>query len=376
MGSEPAKTAEPASQTEFEKLKETVSTRFQVEEALIEYDVPTFYLKQPQETKQAFLELYKTLDPLGLMAVLRKSNGRVVLKIFQKPPVKQSNVLVNWLLFLATIGTTFVTGYLISEGFTDPFIGGATFTVAIMAVLGVHEMGHKLTADREGIEATAPYFIPGPPPLGNFLGIGTFGAVIVQKSLPPNKDALFDVGVSGPILGFITATIATVVGLPFSAYDWVQRGEPTLPVPLLFRLIMPFLLPPIQATNPPQPDYILAVRLHPVAVAGWVGLFVTMLNLMPAAMLDGGHVARSLFSENTRAVLAVLSIIFLAFVSLPMAFFVVFMSMFKHPGPLDDVSSLSKNRKFLVAVLAVVFILSSFLLDLLYFIIEFLTGLF
>lgn len=359
-------------QAEFEKLKETVSMHFQIEDALLEHSVPTFYLKQPQETKQSFLRLLKTLEPMGLMAVLRKIDGRIVLKILQKPPSKPSNVLVNWLLLFATIGTTFVTGYILSEGLIDPLVGGLTFTIAIMAVLGLHEIGHKLTATKEGVEATPPYFIPGPPPLGYFAGIGTFGAVIMQKSLPPNKDSLFDIGVSGPIFGFIVSAIVTVIGLHFSVYDWVPRETSTLPALLFFRIALLFVKPQPPMQNQPGPDYIQVIKLHPVAFAGWVGLFVTMLNLMPAAMLDGGHVARSLFGEKTRAVLTVLSIAFLAFVSLPMAIFVMFMSMFRHPGPLDDVSELSGGRKLLVIILVAIFVLSSFLFDLVYELIIFL----
>jgi membrane-associated protease RseP (regulator of RpoE activity) len=299
---------------------------------------------------------------------------RIVLKIVPKPPTRPSNILINWLLFFATIGTTFLTGYMLSGELIDPLLGGATFTIAIMAVLGVHEMGHKLTADKEGIEATPPYFIPGPPPIGDFLGIGTFGAVIMQKSLPPNKDSLFDVGSSGPFVGFIIATIATVVGLPFSVYSLVPKGTPTLPVPLLLELVAPFLLPPIGTAPIPGPKDELVILLHPVAVAGWVGMFVTMLNLLPAAMLDGGHVSRSLFGEKTRAVLTALSIISLIFVSFPMAIFVLFMSMYKHPGPLDDVSSLSTSRKLLAILLLVVFVLSSFLHYLVYFVLGFLSS--
>jgi len=200
-------TKEQINQTEFEKLKEIVCKHFQIEEALIEHNIPTFYLKQPQETKHAFLKLLEKLEQMNLVAYLRKTNGRIVLRIFPKQPSKPSNILVNWLLLFATVGTAFAAGYLLSEGFTDPLIGGATFTVAIMAVLGMHEMGHKLTANREGIEATPPYFIPGPPPFG------TFGAVIMQKSLPPNKDSLFDIGASGPICGFLVAVVATIIGL-------------------------------------------------------------------------------------------------------------------------------------------------------------------
>jgi Zn-dependent protease len=351
-------TEEQISQTEFEKLKEIVRENFQMEEALIEHNIPTFYLKQPQETKQAFLKLLKRLESMNFVAYLRRHEGKIVLKIFPKPPAKPSNILINWLLFFATVGTTFAAGYLLSEGLMNPLIGGAAFTVAIMAVLGMHEMGHKLTANKKGMDATLPYFIPGPPQWG------TFGAVIMQKSLPPNKDSLFDIGASGPIFSFLVAIVATIVGLPYSSYSLVLKNTPTLPAPVFFRLVAPFLLPPPSINE--QPGYILVVLLHPVALAGWIGFFVTMLNLLPAAMLDGGHIARSLFSEKVRGVLTMLSIIFLALVSWPMALFVLFMSTFKHLGPLDDVSSLSRSRKILFVVLVVIFVLSSFLYDLFY----------
>jgi membrane-associated protease RseP (regulator of RpoE activity) len=348
------------SQTDFERITAVVSAEFQVEEALIEHEIPTYYLKQPQETKQAFLRLLRNLESANLTAMLRRQDKRIVLRIVTKPPVKKSNVMINWLLFFATIGTTFLTGYLLSLDVIDPLAGGTAFTIAIMAILGLHEMGHKLTANRNGIDATPPYFIPGLPPIGGFLGIGTFGAVIMQKSLPPNKDALFDVGSSGPIVSFILATIATIIGLHFSTSTWIPVGSSTLPVPLLLRLIIPYLAPPL-TTQSPGSLYEPAIILHPVAVAGWVGMFVTMLNLVPAAMLDGGHVSRSLLGEKTRTVLTVLSIVYLVFVSIPMAIFVLFLSMYRHPGPLDDVSSLSTSKKLLAVVLVIIFVLSAFL---------------
>jgi len=338
---------------DFERLTSVVSAEFQLEECFIEKMVPTYYLKQPQETKQAFLKLLKNLETMNLIAFLRRKNGKMVLKIVPKPPTKPSNIMVNWILFFATIGTTFLTGYMLSGDLTNPLVGGATFTVAIMAILGTHEMGHKLTADKKGIEATPPYFIPGPPSFPGFLGIGTFGAVIMQKSLPPNKDTLFDVGASGPIVGFILAAIVSLVGLLFSPiYPIPPEPLGFLPAPLIFELLAVFVvkLPP---------DYYIS--LHPVAFAGWVGMVVTMLNLLPAAMLDGGHVARSLVGEKTRHVLTLLSILLLILVGFwPMAFFILFISMYKHPGPLDDVSSLSASRKLLTIVLIVIFVLCSF----------------
>lgn len=349
------------SQTEFEKLKETVSQHFQIEEALIEHEVPTFYLTQPQETKQAFLKLLKNLEPIGLIAFLRRSEGKLVLKIFQKPPAKPSNILINWILFFATIGTTFITGYMLSGslakigGAIDPVLGGTMFTAAIMGVLGVHEMGHKLTANKEGIEATPPYFIPGPPPiLGG--GIGTFGAVIVQKSLPSNKDALFDVGVSGPIVGFIVATIVTAIGLTMSVPAQPVEEAVELPAPLIMILVGELLE---YFKLIPRPTLGQTLYLHPVGFAGWVGMVVTMLNLLPAAMLDGGHVARSLVGDKARAILTAVSIFLLVISDFwLMAFFVLFLSLQRHPGPLDGVSSLSNGRKLLAIVLVAIFVLT------------------
>jgi membrane-associated protease RseP (regulator of RpoE activity) len=352
-------------QTNLEQLDTLVAAEFKVEETMLEAGVPTYYLAQPQETKQPFLRLLKSLEPMNLTAFLRRRERRIVLKIVTKPAVKPSNILINWILLFATIATTFVTGYLLSSGTIDPLVGGAAFTIAIMAVLGTHEMGHKLTATRKGIEATPPYFIPGPPPVGGILGIGTFGAVIMQKSLPPNRDALFDVGANGPIVGFFIAAIVVVVGFPLSAHTWIPKDAATLPAPLLFWIVGQFL--PLSGAAPPYPssalpgDYLPGIALHPVAFAGWVGLIVTMLNLLPAAMLDGGHIAKSLVSDKGRIVLTGLSFMFLVVTGFtPMALFVLFLGLQKHPGPLDDVSSLSMNRKLLVVGLIVIFVLSSF----------------
>jgi Zn-dependent protease len=355
MGEIPNEAARSSSnlQAEFEKVSSLVSEQFQIEESLLENGVPTYYLKQPQETKRAFLKLLEKLTPLTLIAILRRSdNGRIVLRVVPKPLVKPSNILINWLLLLATIGTTFISGYLLSADVINPFLGGAAFTIALLAVLGTHEMGHKITANKKGMEATVPYFIPGPPPFG------TFGAVIMQKSLPPNKDALFDVGADGPIAGFVIATIVSIVGLTLLIPSPPIENAGTIQMPILWILLARFLngLNLLPNANPGQ-----VLLLHPVAFAGWVGIVVTMLNLLPAAMLDGGHVVRSLAGEKARLVLTVLSIAFL-FVEgfLPMALFVVFISMFKHPGPLDDVSDLSRSRKILAVVLVIIFILCVF----------------
>src|SRR4030065_1845821 len=195
-------------QSDFEKITQLVITEFQVEESLMDQGVPTYYLKGTRQPKQTFLRLLGKLEEMKLIAFLRKVDGRVVLKVAQKPHVKASNPTIYWVLFLATVGTTFATGYFSFPNIgIDPIVSGAMFSAAILTVLGLHEMGHKITANRKKVEATSPYFIPGLPPLG------TLGAVIMQKSLPPNRDSLFDIGANGPISGFIVAVIFSVVGL-------------------------------------------------------------------------------------------------------------------------------------------------------------------
>jgi membrane-associated protease RseP (regulator of RpoE activity) len=270
--------------------------------------------------------------------------------------VKPSNRKIYWGFFFATVATTFVTGYFGFEG-TDlnPFVSGAIFSAAILTVLGLHEMGHKVTANRRKVEATSPYFIPGPPPLG------TLGAVIMQKSLPPNRDALFDIGANGPLAGFVVALVFSVIGLTLLVPVTITADVGTLPLlPVSWQyILMPVLnnlhlIPVLTGTAN-------GYALHPIAWAGWAGMVVTMLNLLPAAMLDGGHVARSLVSGKFRFVLTIVSVGVLLFSGsefFVMALLVVFMSLFRHPGPLDDVSGLTLSRKLVTVALVVVFALS------------------
>lgn len=340
-------------QADFEEITQFVAAEFKIEESLMEQGTPTYYLAWPQETKQPFLRLLARLEEKKLIAFLRKVDNRIVLRVVPKPPVKPSNPRTNVILLLATIATTFITGYIgFPETGIDPLVSGAIFSVAILLVLGIHEMGHKITANKKKIDASSPYFIPGLPPLG------TFGAVIMQKSLPRNRDALFDVGANGPIAGFVVALIFSAIGMTLLIPAEIEAGTSLVPVSW-FILMNVFsglnLLPPV---IPPNNGW----YMHPLAYAGWAGMIVTMLNLLPAAMLDGGHVARStLTSDKSRLILTFASVALLLLVSpefIVMAFLIVFMSMFKHPGPLDDVSALSRKRKLLIIALIAVFILS------------------
>jgi len=340
----------------FEQLRSMVESEFDVEEGFIEFNIPTFYVKMRADSKQAFLRLFKRLDPMELVPTLRKREDKNVLQIVSKPPVKPSRKRINLALFFATVATTFVTGYVLSLGWggggiPDPLIGAMMFMVAIMAVFGAHEMAHKLTARKHAIEASYPYFIPGPPAP---LGIGTFGAVIQQKSLAPNKDALFDLGISGPIVGFLVTVLVSIIGVQMSYYTTpAELPSGTTQMSLLLEFLFVTLKHP-----PPNPAGYIILWPHPVAVAGWVGMLVTMLNLTPAGMLDGGHAVRGLLGQTSRSILAFVAILLLVVLGYwPMAVIAFLLSLQVHPGPLDDVSKLSLSRKVAAIALVVIYVL-------------------
>ena len=328
----------------FEEIQSMVKSEFDVTESFVEHDVPTFHINYRVDSKEAFLRLMKRLDALELIPILRPQEKKIVLQIRTKPPIKPTRNIINIALFFTTLGTVFLSGYILSN---SDIMGALLFTGAIMAILGSHEMGHKLLADKHNVDATYPYFIPSPPwPFG----IGTFGAVIRQKAIPPNKDALFDIGFTGPITGFIIATIVTIIGIQLSTYVPPEPDAVYLSVPLLFQVIMR-LFPPSGAGG--------AIQMHPVAFAGWVGMVVTMLNLVPSGMFDGGHIARSVLGEKWHQIISYAGIVLLALIGWwLMAILALFFSAAKHPGPLDDVSKLTTRRKIGAIVLLAVFILS------------------
>src|ERR1051325_5921944 len=154
---------------------------------------------------------------------------------------------------------------------------GATFSGSLLAILFSHEMGHYLACRYYKVSATLPYFIPAPP---IFLA-GTFGAFIKIRSAIPTRRALFDIGLAGPLAGFVVALPLAVVGVLTMGPAQAQPGDGAIFFndPLLFRLLGRLLGAPLDPNAPPTPYY----------MAAWIGLLVTSLNLMPVGQLDGGH---------------------------------------------------------------------------------------
>ena len=210
------------------------------------------------------------------------------------PDTRQS-VFVPIILFIITVITTLFAGAM-QEGANplhDPgaLLAGLPFAVTLLSILFCHEMGHYLTARRYGVNVTPPYFIPGPwfP-----FGIGTFGAFIRIKSPIYKKTALLDIGAAGPIAGFVVSIVAVGLGLQSSEIVPVASGlgQIHLGDPLIFTFITGVL-----GKTPPE-GYDIA--LNSVAFAGWIGFFVTMLNLLPIGQLDGGHIVFSLLGRKHR----------------------------------------------------------------------------
>lgn len=357
-----AESKEPQRQTDqYEQIHQIVAREFTIEEGLIEYNTPTFYVAPTQNLKQAFLRLYRQLDSMQFVPLLRKREGRLMLQVVPKPRVKPSRPWINIVLLVATVATTLITGYFDSLDAIEfapglmpaPWVGAAMFSAAVMFILGAHEMGHKLTANRHKIDATYPYFIPGLPPFG------TFGAVIQEKSLPPSSDSLFDLGISGPMIGFLATVIVTIVGVRLSVLlPEVPPGVAASPIPEFFGIPLPLLFGVTLIFFPPAGSGYFLV-LHPVLQAGYIGMIVTMLNLMPVGQLDGGHIAHVLFGERARLVLAMVAIAALLLTGFwLMAILAFLIARVRHPDPLNGVSGLSRSRKSATFLAVVVFVLT------------------
>lgn len=268
-------------------------------------------------------------------------------------------LLVHLLLFLVTVLTTTVAGAFLAGAdiIREPGLlyRGLPFSLSLLAILGAHEMGHYLVSRRHGLDVSLPYFLPGLPfpPLP-----GTFGALIRIRSPILDKRALMDVGVSGPLCGLAVAVPVLTLGLMFSratgplpgAGETFQLGEP-----LLFKLLGWLVL---GATRPED-----LVILHPVAFAGWLGLLITSLNLLPVGQLDGGHIVYALFPSWHRriSIACVLILAVLGVLTWPgWLFWAVIMTLLglRHPPPYCDWIPLGRGRRLLGACTLVVFLLT------------------
>ena len=328
------------------------------------------FLIAEKEIYSTFPRLLKELAREGMIATAKRAryssrlmptlsstsltvdNGIVVTvsRIPSVTPRRKFLMSLPVILFLATLTVVFIDGlYKSSSDFTrlfvqDPVLLAVVYTMSLLGILGVHEMGHMIANKWHGIRTSWPYFIPGIP--GFF--IPTFGAMIVTRSSMTNRNVLFDVGISGPIAGLIVTMVVSVYGASISVIVPAEQAETVgglISLDSSILMMATLQLAGQDATG--SSDSV--VIMSPVLFAAWVGFFITFLNLMPAAQLDGGHIVRSALGVRWHRILTYSSIGALFGLGLyPMAFLVLIIALrAPESTPLDDVSPLSKKRRAL-----------------------------
>ncbi len=346
-------------------------------------------------SQEAYPQIADRLRGMGYTALLRREAAQDLDVLLAVPGVmpqeSKSKIWVNILLFAVTIlATLFVGTFWSDQAPADADLTwvlthlwlGWPFALSLMVILTGHELGHYFSARHYGIPVSLPYFIPMPvPPLG------TMGAFILMKGRTINRRQMLTVGAAGPLVGFLLAVPILLLGLSLSTVQPMTEPEPGMMIFLegnsllyllfkfsLFGQILPGsgvagTLPAILSegvaaligTFPIDRGY--DVFIHPVAMAGWAGLLVTALNLLPVGQLDGGHVLYSL--AGPRAGLLTWPIIILL---LLMGFFLwpgwflwaalIFLFGQSHPDPLDDVTRLDLPRKLLAIAVLFIFVLT------------------
>jgi membrane-associated protease RseP (regulator of RpoE activity) len=358
------------------------------------------------DTIAAYDQLADALSPHGITPLFRKDGEKHVILLAPSfvMPGKSPRIWVNIVLFILTILSVMLTGvnlppeaipadgsfpfmYLIQHIFT-----GWPFALSMLGILFTHEMGHYIACRIYKVPATLPYFIPAP-----FLSpLGTLGAFIMMRGIPKNKRILFDVGVAGPLAGLVVTVPVLFLGLWLSHLGpinspvagtsgflegnslfylfakYVMYGK-LLPEPTSMGGLSPVLYwIRYFLTGHPIPFGGIDVQLHSVALAGWAGLLVTALNLVPVGTLDGGHVAYGLFGERARKIFPIAIGVLIALIFLPVlltfsftAFnmswllwvFILFWLGNVRTQPLDDITELDPKRRILGFIVLFIFFL-------------------
>jgi len=355
-----------ASNLDVELLQREVGKHFPYYDMKTGLSTVAFFCKIDEELlEKKFNSLRKTLSEKGYIPMLKYEKGEHIIYIIQKPKRKERPVWINYALLIATIITTILTGSILYMGYYDIwnmpdimnvfslknlFYGAVLFALPLMSILFIHEMGHYFTSKKHGITTSLPYFLPIPPIIPDF-NIGTFGALISSRDPMPDKKALFDIGISGPLAGFLVAIPVTIMGIFLSEtvpITEITSGDPVLGTSILFVLLSQMILQVPQG---------YALSMSPVAFAGWVGLLITSVNLLPAGQLDGGHIFRAVLGEKQKYAgwIAVIIMIFTGW--LFFAIIIIFMMGARHPPPLNDHTKLDTKRKLLFLAALIILIL-------------------
>jgi membrane-associated protease RseP (regulator of RpoE activity) len=276
-----------------------------------------------------------------------------------EPNVAEPSRLLDYLLYIPEYYLK-ATALLITQGATHTGLlaQGFAFSVSLLAILTAHESGHYIACRRYGVDATLPFFIPAPP---LFLA-GTFGAFIKIKSPIPSRRALFDIGVAGPLAGFVVAVPVAILGVLLShPATTPPTGEAIVfNDPLLFRFIARAVGVHLDVNNAGNPFYF----------AAWIGLLVTSLNLTPVGQLDGGHATFSLFGARAHKWIGTMAFVMMATLAVlgwmwhraPSGFLyavlLAVMLRIRHPQAGDEREPLGRARVMVALLTLLVFILS------------------
>ncbi len=384
---------------DLSKLEALVGQFFTIENITYGDAKQTFIARYEGKLKhknsaEGYNQIDAALEPYDLMVLLRQNGSTQSLVLLPKLVKNSINrPHLNLIMFLLTLISVLFTGGLYGyegelSGDTVQMIwtlvkSGWPFAISLLAILGAHEFGHYFAGKKNGVDVSLPFFIPFP--LSSF---GTMGAFINMRSLPRNRRVLFDIAVAGPLSGWIIAIVVLIIGLnlselntlPLSADAGIglQMEGSSLLYLLLKYLTFGKLLPqPLELsgvslavywvqyffTGMPFPWGALDVMLHPIAWAGWAGLFVTAINLLPVGQLDGGHIFQTVFGKKIAQLafpVIIVGLVMLGFfwsVWWVWAGILFFMGR-RYAEPLDQVTQLDATRKWLGYLAVVIFLLT------------------
>jgi len=360
----PFETSSSETGLDVELLKREVGQYFPFYDMRFDFKTAAFFCRIDEETlEEKFDILRRSLSDKGYIPMLRYEKGEHIIYVIKKMKKKEKPVWINIFLLIAVIITTVITGSILHIGYfdiwslSDPmdilkpvnlFYGAIYFSIPLMSILVIHEMGHYFISKKHGVATSLPFFLPIPPILPSF-NIGTFGALISSRDPMPNKKALFDIGIAGPLAGFIVAIPVTAIGIltaeivPMIPLDQVPQGEAIFGSSFLIEILARGLL------DIPNG---FTIDMNPILFAGWVGLLITSINLLPAGQLDGGHIFRAVLGNKQKYAgwIAIAVMIFTGWWFF--AFIIIFAMGLMHPPPLNDDTALDLRRKilFLVAI--------------------------
>lgn len=340
-----------------------------------------------EDSASAYDVLAGSLDPYRISPYFRLEDGRHVIYLApRQADARPEKVSTNIILFILTVLSVMMAGAQVEGPIPQDFLGqllliarnifsGWPFALSLLGILLAHELGHYFMSRYHKTPATLPYFIPFP-----FSPLGTMGAAILMRGAPKNKRILFDIGVAGPIAGLIVAIPVLLYGLSLSTLGTIEPNpngflEGNSLIYLLSKFIVFGQLLPAPAapqgilywlqyffTGRPVPFGGLDVFIHNVAFAGWAGILVTALNLIPAGTLDGGHVVYALFGEKAKKAFPFTVGLLLALGIFWSGWWLWAALLFwlgrVNAQPMDQITELDPKRKAVAYAMIVVFILA------------------